>query len=390
MSNKKYKKPEYITPGPPKEDVPTCETIKQVPTNTITSGPHKCLNNKVAIVGFAPSWNLAPFDDPTFDVWGINELYIQAVNKRFTHWFEIHNPESPSKKSAKHQEWLKNCKIPIFMQQHYEQFPASIPYPREVIKSMVNKDFILNDVGSPYTDFSNQITWMILAAIYMDYKEIHVYGVDMAQQSEYAWQRSSCQFAIGFAVGRGIKILVPKTSELCKYPRDYGFDTDNVNRFMAKDRVKILQQTAMSYQGQVHDIEYQYKIKHEDFVLLKNNLTNELTRIGDEVVKLDVMLNKNKEIINFLQNMPLDLETIDKKKGEIVTNILNQNSTMEKAIKDLEQKAITMKDKLEKESKLDFINAQILETTKKNIEKQIMSCNGAIGECNYNLSNNRV
>jgi hypothetical protein len=345
---------------------------------------------KVAIVGFAPSWNLAPYEDESFDIWGINELYLQAVNKRFTAWFEIHNPKSPSKKVETHQKWLTECKIPLYMQEHYDKYPMSTPYPRETVKKMVNNNFVLDGEGSPYTDFSNQITWMVLLAILKNYDEIHVYGVDMAQQSEYAWQRSACQFAIGFAVGRGIKVLIPKTSELCKYPRDYGFDTDNVNRFMAKDRVKSLKQMSMQYQTQMYDIEYQYNIKHDDFVLFRKNAEASLIKMGDEIIKLELMTAKNNEIMNFLTTMPQDMKTINEKKTEILENIVKQNEVMSQSIKVMETQAKELKAKLENESKIDFMNAKVLEQSKKNLENHIITASGAVGECNYNLNNNRV
>ena len=33
-------------------------------------------NDKVAIVGFAPTWNQTPFKDSTFDIWACNEFYL--------------------------------------------------------------------------------------------------------------------------------------------------------------------------------------------------------------------------------------------------------------------------------------------------------------------------
>jgi hypothetical protein len=348
------------------------------------------IKRKVAIVGFAPSWNLAPFDDQSFEIWGINELYVQAINKRFTMWFEIHDPESPSKKNEKHQKWLMETKLPLFMQKHYPKYPTSLPYPREEVKKMINDNFIVDKIGSPYSDYSNQITWMVLFAVMNKFDEIHLYGVDMAQQSEYAWQRASCQFAIGFAAGRGIKILIPKTSELCKYPRDYGFETDNVNRFMTKDRVKSLQQTTLGYQSQIYDMEHQFKIKNDEYEMLRKTGEAQLTKIGDELVKLDILVGKNKEMLNFMQTMPQDIETINNKKIDIIANIIKQNEAMTDSIKQLETQAKELKTKIENEGKINFINKQVLEASKANLEKQMHACQGAISECNYNLSNNRV
>jgi hypothetical protein len=90
---------------------------------------------------------------------------------------------------------------------------------------------------------------MILLAVYEGFEEIHVYGVDMATKEEiktadgkmevtgeYIWQRPSVEAACAFALGRGIKVLIPQNSELCKFPQDYGFETDNNTRCFVKSR----------------------------------------------------------------------------------------------------------------------------------------------------------
>ena len=132
--------------------------------------------------------------------------------------------------------------MPLIMNKMYEEFPTCVEYPREEIKKYFNENFIIDDVGGPFTEWSNSISWMLAMAIYEGYNEIHITGVDMAQKEEYAFQRSSATGLIMFAAGKGIKILIPKTSELCKFPQDYGFDTDNQTRIKMKGRKKELKE----------------------------------------------------------------------------------------------------------------------------------------------------
>lgn len=211
---------------------------------------------KVCIVGFAKSWVETPFEDPDFEIWGLNELYKyfkQKPGARADRWFEIHNPNSPSKNNKDHHEFLKTCGMPVYMQKHFDEFPTSMPYPREEVKSMINENMIYTGKGSRYCNFSNQITWMILLAVLEGFEEIHVYGVDMATKEEiktadgkmevtgeYIWQRPSVEAMICYCLGKGIKMLVPLTSELCKFPMDYGFDTDNQTRCFIRSRKKEL------------------------------------------------------------------------------------------------------------------------------------------------------
>ena len=209
---------------------------------------------KVAIVGFAPSWNLAPFKDESFEIWGLNELYkyfSQMPDAVADRWFEIHSPDSPSKNTPEHRKWLAECPIPVYMQEHFDDIPNSIEYPRKEIKEYFGKNFIVDENGAAFTDYSNSISWMIALAIYEGFEEIHVYGVDMAQKSEYAWQRSSCQYFLGYAAGKGIKLLIPKTSELCKFPQDYGWETDNQPRLKKRQRKKELTERKKFHTGEI-------------------------------------------------------------------------------------------------------------------------------------------
>lgn len=220
---------------------------------------------KVCIMGFAPSWVATPFDDPDFEIWTLNEAYKlleTRPNSCIDRWFEIHNPSSPSKNTKEHKEFLRTLTIPLYMQQKFDEFPTSVAYPRDAVKEMVNDSFIIDELGAPFSEFSNSITWMVLLAIYEGFQEIWVTGVDMAQTDEYAWQRSSCSFAIGFAAGAGIKVLIPKTSELCKFPKDYGWDTDNQSRIKLRElkkeyltRQQTMQQQREKLLAQAHELE---------------------------------------------------------------------------------------------------------------------------------------
>ena len=199
---------------------------------------------KLAIVGFAPTWNQAPFDDHQFEIWGLNELYKyfeKIPNGRADRWFEIHSRNSPSKSIPQHQEWLKKCPVPLYMWEHYKDIPNSVKFPKdELIKW-------LGDAGGRFKDnmgnnyFTNTISWMTAFALYLGFEEIHIYGVDMACDSEYQWQRPSCEFFLGLAKGMGVKIYLPQNSDLLKTGQLYGFESDNQLRIKMKARIQELQ-----------------------------------------------------------------------------------------------------------------------------------------------------
>src|SRR3954469_24577871 len=93
---------------------------------------------RVAIVGFADSYALAPFDDASVEIWGINELHRYLP--RWDRWFELHGRESfeikGDRNQAAHVQWLGShppvgdaAHKPIFMRELFADIPAGVVYP---------------------------------------------------------------------------------------------------------------------------------------------------------------------------------------------------------------------------------------------------------------------
>lgn len=201
----------------------------------------------VAILGFTDSRNLAPFGDPRFEIWGINELYrFMDVEKHgFTRWFEIH--ERPVIDADKdHIATLGRFPIPVYMQQHYDDVLPSVPFPKHEVEE---------DCGTKY--FTSSIAWMLGLALLEGFEEIHVYGVDMAQETEYFEQRPACEFLLGLAAGRGIKIHVPTTSDLLKAVGQYGWAGDSDFRVKLEDRMKWLENQKSQHEQGIANLDNQ-------------------------------------------------------------------------------------------------------------------------------------
>jgi hypothetical protein len=114
---------------------------------------------------------------------------------------------------------------PVYMFEKYNIVPNAVKFPYGKL---------IQEFGEY---FNNTISWLIAFAMHEGFKEIHIYGVDMATNavdSEYAKQRPSCEFWLGVAVGRGIKIEIPDASDLLKTRFMYGFDDDKKHVFEIK------------------------------------------------------------------------------------------------------------------------------------------------------------
>jgi len=181
---------------------------------------------KVAIVGFAGSRDQAPYDNPEFEIWSVNNLH--KFIPRTDRVFQIHQRSEWEVNDlhgfpgADHLEWLKTCGIPVYTIEKYDDVPTSIKFPLDELVEEFGIPRLKTKVKDGY--FTNSISFMIALAIYEGFKEIHVYGVDMAVMSEYNEQRPSCEYYLGIAKGRGIDVYLPTDSDLLKTRYIYGYE----------------------------------------------------------------------------------------------------------------------------------------------------------------------
>ena len=186
----------------------------------------------VNIIGFAPSWRDAPFEQPDAHLWGMNALHKLAPDKEWNAWFQLHDIDKHhADDKEEHMGWLAAQHFPVFMwEEHIELYPLpnAVPYPREMIIAKYGRYF------------TNTVSWMIALAIETNFQKIGVYGVDMAQDSEYAQQRPSCEYFLGWAAGAGIEIDIPDSSDLLKSPWLYGYEDGGLMTNKYKARLKDL------------------------------------------------------------------------------------------------------------------------------------------------------
>ncbi len=196
---------------------------------------------KVAIVGFAGTRDMAPYKDESFEIWSVNNLY--SFIPRTDRIFELHpkelleHREHHGAPGGEHLSALKQMGIPIYMQEKYEDIPSSVEYPLQAM---------IECFGIPRMDgkqkdayFTNSISFMTALAITEGFKVIHLYGVDMAVNTEYNEQRPSCEYYIGIAKGMGIDIRIPVASDLLKTRFIYGYEEAKVQAWELKCRKTI-------------------------------------------------------------------------------------------------------------------------------------------------------
>jgi hypothetical protein len=215
---------------------------------------------KVAVLGFTEHRDQAPLGNPEWEIWGINELYrfMDIVKGGFTRWFEIHD-RAAIDGDEEHIKSLSQFPIPVYMQQHYDDIPPSVPYPRAEVEAECGQgaEGIWTDGRNKY--FTSSIAWMLGLAILEGFEEMHIYGVDMAQVTEYFEQRPACEYLIGLAQGRGTKVYVPQTSDLLKSIGVYGFTETGGDIFRSKldERAAWLTTQRTQYEQEIAKLDQQ-------------------------------------------------------------------------------------------------------------------------------------
>jgi hypothetical protein len=199
----------------------------------IMDDPLKRTKDKVCIIGFADSHKQAPYESDEYEFWGVNEMHLVPTIKKLDVLFELHDYKwiAEDKKIKGHIAWLReNKSVPVFMQKHFPDIPLSVPFPREQI---------VERFGNYFT---NTISWEIALAIMLGFKEIRLYGVNMANEIEYSSQRPSCEYFLGIAKGMGIEVYIPPESDLLKTMYQYGFEDGELSMMAAKMKAFIAEQ----------------------------------------------------------------------------------------------------------------------------------------------------
>ncbi len=165
---------------------------------------------KVCIIGTAPSGVKAPYDDKSWEIWGVSERGDYVT--RATRWFELHSdatmPQPPGEYRKCVKVWADGA--PLYMLDPDPSLGDVKTYPRERIEKRFGTYFM-----------SSSASWMYALAIEEGVEEIAVYGVDMEYGTEYAEQRTGMRHFMALAHAEGIKVHKLLDSGLAYEPVPY-------------------------------------------------------------------------------------------------------------------------------------------------------------------------
>ena len=199
-------------------------------------------------MGTAPTWRDAPFDDPSVEMWALNDMHLLNP-PRADAWFDLHPldkmffrgagkkihghdvPAGFFLRPAGHLEWLRKQQIPVYVQDAAALgSPSARTFPREAIVQRFGPNF----ASSP--------AWMVALAILEGATEIYIYGIHLATEWEYQKQKPNLTFLMGLAAGLWITLHLPKGCPLLAESHQYGYEVDpDVAKVAAQRRLSQLE-----------------------------------------------------------------------------------------------------------------------------------------------------
>lgn len=197
------------------------------------------MKNTLVILGnFPQTRDLFDYNRTDCDIWAFNESMAFEFFKRADVIFQMHNPviwrNPKNRNDANHYLWLTNqsgpcrscsgkgkytkesrevscnsCKgtgvytpaenrkdITVYMQDVYPEVLNSVKYPIDEIRTKYQTDY-----------FSSSISYAVALGIHLGYKRIEIYGVGLATDTEYRYQRDGFTFWCGIAKGSGVELI---------------------------------------------------------------------------------------------------------------------------------------------------------------------------------------
>lgn len=185
---------------------------------------------RLAITG-SQGTRMVPFDDPTVEVWGINNFWNTMRDSqdrlRADIWWEMHQirpdlvgiERGTPIQDENDMRWINTCPVPLYTTEVWPANPRSARWP-------------IGYFAKKYRDyFTCTFAMQIAEAIDIGFEELIVCGIELlcGTKRETTVESSCVNYWLGLAEGRGMKITImdrPNGSHqfLLNHPYHYGHE----------------------------------------------------------------------------------------------------------------------------------------------------------------------
>ena len=149
----------------------------------------------IAIIGLGQTHDKAPWHEMSWELWGLP--WDEGYWRYYSRLFEMHDLRLLHKRGEHYLDRLKEIEVPLYMQEQY--FPNVTQYPFDL-----------------WDYYNSSIAYMMALAIHENPAVIGLYGVDLLED-RFDDERHNIEGMIYYARAKGINVLIPEESNLCKF-----------------------------------------------------------------------------------------------------------------------------------------------------------------------------
>ena len=227
---------------------------------------------KLALVGMNTRTRAnAPFDDPDYEIWTLNEAYNGKWLKRYDVLFQLHprwdwernnnmsDPNHPLFIKAQNGKCLFCAGTGMASKEgqdvecpHCEAGQYTVPEHRKGKTIIMQKRYkgVKGSKRLPITEmfmeysspgekpyFTSTFSMMIVYAFFLGYKDISIFGFEMESDTEYIHQRACAEYWIGYGRALGINIDAPGAKILTG--KHYAYDMENGQGYRTRLELRV-------------------------------------------------------------------------------------------------------------------------------------------------------
>jgi hypothetical protein len=171
---------------------------------------------RVAIVGALDSKVRTPWEDPTWDVWGMNliETLDRRCRFRADAWFDMHQLSAQSESDI---VWLRKCPVPLYVPdaEMAALNPKAVVFPLATIELATGKNY-----------WACSFAYQLALAWRLGFKEVGLFGIDLSRGTlrERTVEWACASWWAGFLEGQGVTVSVPPGVRFGLHDARYGVE----------------------------------------------------------------------------------------------------------------------------------------------------------------------
>jgi len=297
---------------------------------------------RIAVLGSAGSLPKAPFKNSELEKWaqgrssppGVHHAQVEgdwdiwccspgawSASPRITRFFELHRwePGAPWF-SPEYCQFLRDFKGPVYVGGSIPEIKNAVLYPIDRIEEKFSSYFLTSSLALMMALAIDEIEEVRKQPSHDSEDDvIGLWGVDMAANEEWAYQKPGCQFFVLEAMRRGIGVYLPPESDVMRPMPVYGISEWDHNYIKLTARSREMnaslqekaktklenEMNAAAVQGELHALDYFVKTWVSPYGLPAGIILRHEpgTGLGNGVTSLDARPAESKAALSLVKTV---------------------------------------------------------------------------------------